>query len=154
MAITSIEFTIPLDEVDEHGDVQVEGKVGRIVLIAANSTGRQAVEDVFPDVRWSTGEKFAEAHSPEWGFTHVAVTKLQPSLEDVVPLAFCGPDALGYAVALAIKKRQPAARVIYFTGYGLDLRVNIMKGAVQSDGLRAEYVPPGPIAPGSGPGMQ
>jgi hypothetical protein len=64
-----------------------------------------------------------------------------------VPLAFAGLDALGFAVAYALRRRAWPLRVAYWTGQGHDLQLNTFDKAAKDEGgdtaLFAEYVPPG-----------
>ena len=87
--------TIAFGDLDRQTDIQVEGKAGQCVMIMANSNGRRTVEDLFPDVEWTTGHFFAKVHSSDWQFTHIKVTRLPPHFEASVPLAFASPDSLG-----------------------------------------------------------
>lgn len=142
---------IPADQIDSVCDIQVEGKVEQFVMIFANPKGRKIVEDVWPDVQWTTDEFFSRGHSPDWLFTHIRVTKLPPHLEEKVPLAFASPDALGLAVAMALQRLAEPRRVAHYSGEGRDLKVNFYDGAgiKESDLARAvfaEYVPTGPVS--------
>ena len=49
--------------IDSTCDIQVDGKVEQIVMIFANAKGRKVVEDLWPDVEWTTDEIFSRAHS-------------------------------------------------------------------------------------------
>jgi hypothetical protein len=139
-------------KIDSSCDVQVEGKVERIVMILANARGREIVEGLWPDVQWSTDEKFGCVHSPDWLFTHIQVTRLPPHLEGATPLTFAEPDALAFAVATAVSRRaEDPTRVIFFSGYGADLRVNNYGDRPSLEpgvdvALFADYVPPGMYA--------
>lgn len=139
-----------LGDIDLRFDIQVEGKFGQVVMICANTKGRGIVEDLWPDVEWTSDEVFARNHSAEWLFTHVRVTHLPPHFE--TPPDFASPDALGFAVACALHRRAWPVRVGYYTGQGVDLRINTFgsqpyaaKGADVA--LYAEYVPPTGHAP-------
>jgi hypothetical protein len=135
---------IRLDRINSTCDIQVDGKVEQYVMISANGDGRKIVEDQWPDVQWTTDEKFASCHSPEWLFTHIRVTKLPTHLAESVPLEFASPDALAFAVATALQRHAPAQRVIFYTGYGADITINRIDGAQASNSpLYAEYVPAG-----------
>lgn len=92
-------------EIDKKFAIQVDGKIESVVMIFANPAGRKIAEDLFPDVEWSTDEKFRRCHSDDWLFTHVRVTRLPPHLEAAVPLKFASAESLGYAVALALHDR-------------------------------------------------
>jgi hypothetical protein len=92
--------TIKIGQIDSTCDIQVDAKFGQIVMIFANAKGRKIVEDVWPDVEWTTDATFASVHSIDWLFTHIRVTRLPPHLGERLPLAFASPDALGFAVAL------------------------------------------------------
>jgi hypothetical protein len=143
-------FQLPLRDIDSRFDIQVEGKFEQVVMICANPKGRTIVEDLWPDVEWTTDEVFSRAHSAEWSFTHVRVTSLPPHFE--TPPSFASPDALGFAVACALHRRAWPVRVAYYSGHGPDLRVDSFgsppydaKGADLA--LFAEYVAPGRFAP-------
>ena len=71
---------IPLRDLDSRFDIPVESLLEQIVMISANPKGRKIVEDLWPDVRWSTDETFSRGHSDEWLFAHIRVTKLPPHL--------------------------------------------------------------------------
>jgi len=138
---------VSLDQVDSMCDIQVEAKVERVVMIYANDRGRRAVEDLWPDVEWSTDDVFSSGHSPDWLFTHIRVTRLPPHLEKTIPLAFASPDALGFAVASSIQRNYDPERVIYYSGQGRDIHVNIFDVFRIEPGadfaLFADYVPAG-----------
>jgi hypothetical protein len=114
-------------------------------MIFANPKGRKVVEDLWPDVQWTTDEKFAKVHTPDWLFTHIRVTKLPPHLEATVPLTFASPDSLGMAVAMTIQRHAEPERVLHWSGEGPDVKVNIYRGLPKESGtdLFAEYIPPG-----------
>jgi hypothetical protein len=138
---------IALNQIDSQFDIQVDGKVGQVLMIFANATGRKVVEELWPDVEWTTDERFSRWHSPDWLFTHVRVTKLQPHLEGAVPLAFASSESLGYAVALALQSGAEPGRVAFWTGQDRDVKVNAF-GAVSRDATAArslfvEHVPAG-----------
>jgi hypothetical protein len=132
-------------KIDQTCDIQVDGKVEQIVMIFANPKGRKIVEDLWPDVQWTTDEIFASAHSSDWLFTHIRVTRLPPDLESEVPLAFASPDAIGCAVAITLQRRTEPRRVVSYSGSGADLKVNMFDGAHTKAGtdiaLFAECVP-------------
>jgi hypothetical protein len=136
-----------LRDVDSKFDIQVEGKFERVVMITANPKGRRVVEDLWPDVQWTTDEKFSKAHSADWQFTHIRVTRVPPHLEAAWPLAFAEPDALGFAVAYALHRPAWPLRVAYWTGHGHELQINTFGEAAKDEGgdmaLFAEYMPPG-----------
>ena len=124
--------------------------------ICANSKGRSIVEDLWPDVEWTSDEVFSRVHSAEWLFTHVRVTRLPPHLEETTPLVFATPDSLAFAGAFALYRRAWPVRVVYYTGEGDDLQLNAF-GSPPDDAkgadiaLYADYVPPGGYTP---PGVQ
>jgi hypothetical protein len=141
---------IDAHSIESRCDIQVDAKVERIVMIFANAKGRKVVEDLWPDVEWTTDEIFSSVASPDWLFTHIRVTKLPPNFEAITPLAFASPDALGYLVALALQQRivEPR-RVIHWvtddaTGTPM---LNMYETSVGVGGvgttLFAEYVPAG-----------
>jgi hypothetical protein len=139
--------TIALSDLDLHSDIQVESKVGPYVMLCANDRGRRIVEQCFPDVRWSTDERFMSGpHSAEWLFAHVRVTKLPAHLEKVKPLHKAAPDAIAFAVALYLQRFADPNRVMLLTG-GWDEPPKVgMFGKPEDDagiGLLAEYVPEG-----------
>ena len=133
-------------EIDAKFPVQVDGKHGSTVMIFANSAGRKVVEDLWPDVKWSTDGKFAPCHSADWLFTHIKVTRLPPHLEETVPLAFASAESLGYAVALALHRRAWPLQVGWWSGDGADIKINAFGNRVTYGGdnaLYADYVPAG-----------
>jgi hypothetical protein len=136
-------------EIDSTFDIQVEGKFERVVFVCANSKGRNVVEDLWPDIEWSTDEVFAQVHDADWRFAHMRVTRLPPHFEAKVPLAFASPDALGVAVASVLHRRAWPLRVAYWTGQVKDQDVSINtfgKAPTEDDGdyaLFAEYMAPG-----------
>ena len=147
---------VRVGDIDSRFDIQVESKFERVVMICANSTGRRFVEDLWPDVQWTNDEGFSRAHSAQWLFTHVRVTRLPPHLEETTPLAFATPDSLAFAVACTLYRRAWPVRVAYYTGQGDDIHLNTFgsppdeaKGADLA--LYADYVPPGGYTP---PGVQ
>jgi hypothetical protein len=137
-------------EIDEKSDVGVDAKHGGVVMLYANGVGRKAVEEVFPDVEWETDDRFAACHKPEWLFTHVRVTKLPDYLEEVTPLAFAQPDAIGFAVAMAVQAVARPRRVFHYTGSGRDVQINIYDS--QPNGIprviHADYVRAGTVIGG------
>ena len=140
---------VKIGELDKKFAIQVDGKVGSVVMIYANSEGRKIVVDMWPDVEWSTDDKFSRYHSDEWRFTHIRVTRLPPHLEKAVPLAFASAESLGYAVALALHRRAWPLRVAYWVGEGADIEMGTF-GSPPDEGrgadlaLYAEYVPASP----------
>jgi hypothetical protein len=139
---------IRLNELDSSCDIQVDAKHHPVVMLIANPVGRHVVENFFPDVEWSTDDKFRTLHSDEWRFTHVRVTRLPPSFEKLVPLAFCVRDAIGLVVATHIQRGHTAGRVILYQGEGDDVKIHKFDGIPayapgDLGGLYAEYVPPG-----------
>ena len=139
---------IALNELDSKFDIQVEAKFDRTVMIFANQKGRRFVEDLWPDVEWTTDEKFSKIHSADWLYTHIEVTKLPPHLEEVWPLEFAEPDSIAIAVASALYRRGWPLRVAYYIGEGAEIQIHAFEGppAREKDAdlaLYAEYVPPG-----------
>jgi hypothetical protein len=140
---------ILLDQIDLRTDIQVDAKVGQIVMVLANAKGRKVVEDLWPDVEWTTDEIFSSLHSPDWLFTHIRVTKLPLHLEEKTPLAFASPDQLGLAVAMALQRLAGPARVAFYSGQNDGLRLNFLNRAVPANdrdfarSLFAEHVPAG-----------
>jgi hypothetical protein len=129
-------------------DIEVEGKAEQVVMISANQKGQKIAEDLWPDIKWSTDEKFSKLNSADRLFTHIRVTKLPPHLEDAVPLNFANVDSLAFAVAAALHQRGWPLRVVYWTGYDKDLAANTFDSARKPQGgtgtaLFAEYVPAG-----------
>jgi hypothetical protein len=61
-----------MEDIETRYDIGVDAKVGQIVMVYANAVGRKIVEDVWPEVQWSTDEKFASVNPPDWRFTHIA----------------------------------------------------------------------------------
>jgi len=116
-------LSLKLSELESKFDIQVDGKEGQVVMVFASPKGRKIVEDLWPDVEWSTDEKFAEYHSDDWLFTHIRVTRLPPHFEKAVPLAFASAESLGYPVALALHRRAWPLRVGFWLGQGADLRL-------------------------------
>jgi hypothetical protein len=126
-------------------------------MVFANAKGRNVVEDLWPDVEWTTDETFSSMHSPDWLFTHIRVTKLPPHLEKSTPLAFASPDQLGIAVTMSLQCLAEPGRVACYTGHGPDMRLNSSNGAALEDesvarSLFAEYVPAGTELGMIGPG--
>jgi hypothetical protein len=103
--------SVKIGQIDSISDIQVDAKFENFVMIYANAKGRKAVEQHWPGVQWTTDEKIASVHSPEWLFTHIRVTQLPPHFEKEVPLALCTPDSLGFAVANALRRSSPTVRV-------------------------------------------
>src|SRR5689334_8167084 len=103
-------------ELDSGCDIQVDAKYEQVVMVFANQVGRKIVEDVWPDVEWRTDSYFQMAHTADWLFTHVRVTKLPAKMEALRPLAFWDPDALGILVAMALQQVASPGRVIHWTG--------------------------------------
>ena len=144
------EQRVRVHDIDSRCDIEVEGKFEQIVMIVANPKGRRIVEDLWPDVQWTSDRVFSRDHSAEWLFTHARVTRLPPHF--TTPLTFATPDSLGFAVACALYRRGWPVRVVYYTGQGDDVRLNTFgsppneaKGADLA--LYAEYVPPSGYAP-------
>jgi hypothetical protein len=142
---------VRLDEIHSRFDIVVDAKeIPQLVMIYANLKGRNIVEDLWPDVEWSTDERFAKTFPADWLFTHIRVTRLPPDFEATVPLAFAGPDVLGFAVACALYRRAWPLRVAYWTGQGDDLHIGMFNGPAKDEegdfALFAEYVPPGPYS--------
>jgi hypothetical protein len=138
------EKLVRTEEINRSCDIKVRARTERIVMIIANAAGRKSVDDLFPDVQWTTDEVFRLANSPDWLFTHIRVTKLPPHFETVTPLAFASPDAIGMAVAIALQRLAKPERVIHSIGSG---EMRIYRGAALSDQslareLFAEYIPP------------
>jgi hypothetical protein len=130
--------------------IVLDGKVGSIVMICANPAGRKVAEDLFPDVEWTTDEKFSHHTRPDWLFTHIRVTRLPPNLEATVPLKFATVESLSYAVALALRDRAWPLQVAWLSGEGLDVTVNAFSGSpsdykknVSDRALYGDYVPAG-----------
>jgi hypothetical protein len=143
-----LKFKLKPDQIDSNFDVQVEAKCERVVMVFANAKGRKVVEELWPDVEWATDEIFAEAHSDDWLFTHIRVTKLPPHLEETVPLAFANPDSLGLAVAIALQRVAEPGRVCHYMGYGKDLEIhtyNTSRDRERARTLFAEFVPAGTV---------
>src|SRR5262245_55590382 len=84
---------IALDQVHSAHDVVFESK-GQLVMISASRVGQKAVEELWPDVRWTRDAKFDSSSPPGWQFTHIRVTRLPPHLEAAVPLTFATGDSL------------------------------------------------------------
>jgi hypothetical protein len=143
--------TVRLDQFDKEFDICVDGKVEKIVMVFANARGRAVVDDLWPDVKWSTDPIFAAAHDPDWLFTHVRVTKLQPHLEAEVPLERCTPDAVVFAVAIALSRMAEPERVAHFTGPPDAVKVKIYGTSFEHDprSLFVEYVAPGAAVAGT-----
>jgi hypothetical protein len=143
---------IAIDQIDSTCDIQVDAEVGQFVMIFANAKGRKVVEDLWPDVKWTTDDIFASVHEPDWLFTHIRVTKLPPNLESKVPLVFASPDALGFGVAATLQRYAGVGRVIYYSGEApADVTINRFKWGFDFDeGLYAEYAPPGVYQPAGG----
>ena len=138
---------IDIRNIDRMCDIQVDAKSGHIVMILANAKGRKAVDELWPDVRWSTDKKFASRHSSDWLFTHVRVVKLPTHLEQTVMLALCEPDALGFAVAIALQHRAEPQRVVHYFDEGESLKIHIYTKSEHDpgNGLLVEYVAPGTV---------
>jgi len=137
------------DEIDSKLDIQVDGKHGRVVMVLASPKGRKVVEDLWPDVEWSTDEKFARCHSADWLFTHIRVTRLPPHFERAVPLAFASAESLGWPVACALHRRAWPLRVGWWSGEGADVKLEMFGSPPSKEkgdqALYAEYVPPTPV---------
>jgi hypothetical protein len=124
----------------------VDAKQKKIVMVFANAEGRKVVENLWPDVEWSTDLLFAPNHGGDWLFTHIKVTKLPVHFEARVPLEFANPDAIGYAVAAALQQHSPKPLSVgHWVGSGGNIKLNFYNGAVfeeRNRDLFAEYVPP------------
>lgn len=141
---------IALDAIDLSCDIQVDAKIERIVMIMANSKGRKIVEDLWPNVQWTTDEIFGRCHSPDWLFTHIRVTGLPSHLQRKVPLTFASPDSIGLAVAMALQRLAEPRRVAHYVGEGDDVALHFYDGPNLHErhlalSLFAEYVPTGPV---------
>jgi hypothetical protein len=136
-------------KIDSECDIQVDAKGGQYVMLCANAVGRRVVEDVFPDVEWTTDEIFSQCHSDKWLFTHIRVTRLPPHLENRIPLAFASPDSLGFAVALFLQRHHTVGRVFWYSGQGKDIEIGKFGAIPKYDpsdddvALYGEYVPAG-----------
>jgi hypothetical protein len=154
MKIKIKSFEIAPADLDKRCDIQVDAKHGKLVMVFANAAGRKVVEDLWPDVEWSTDPKFAPCHGPDWLFTHVKVTKLPADFEARTPLEFAAPDAIGYAVAAALQQHSPKpGSVCHWVGAGDDMHVSFYDGAPfrkPNRDLFAEYVPPTSTVAGAG----
>jgi hypothetical protein len=153
---TARHMRIALNEIDSTFDIQVDAKFGQTIMIFANQKGRRLVEDLWPDVEWTTDEKFSKVHSADWLYTHIRITKLPPHLEEVWPLELAEPDAIAFAVASVLNRRGWPLRVAYYIGEGAQIRINSFEGPPFQEkdadlALYAEYVPPGLYSRG-GPG--
>jgi hypothetical protein len=141
-------FKISLDQIDSSFDIQVEGKAEQVVMVCGNARGREVVEDLWPDVKWTTDKIFSSIHSADWLFTHIRVTKLPAHLERAVPLAFANVDSLGWAVAMNLQCLAEPRRVCHYIGYDPP-KINtydIDAGDREyTRSLFAEYVPAGTI---------
>jgi hypothetical protein len=138
--------SIAVKKLDASCDIQVDGKADQCVMIIANPHGRKIVEDAFPDVEWTT-DQYMSCHSSEWLFTHIRITKLPASFEAKVPLPFCKPDALGFAVAFFLQQWAPVGRVIYYSG-DVDSGLKLVRfgECLKFDlDMFAEHVPAGTI---------
>jgi hypothetical protein len=117
-------------------------------MVMANTKGRQTVEGLWPDVEWTTDEGFSSYHSPDWKFAHVKVTRLPDHLAEVLPLEFASPDSLGVAVTIALQCVSDARRVLHFTSYGHDPKINfydVKPDAKVAAELFVEFVPAGTV---------
>jgi hypothetical protein len=132
-----------ISEIDSKFDIHVEGKFERVVMVSANPKGRAIVEDLFPDVEWSTDEKFSKVHSTEWMFAYIRVTRLPPYLEEKVPLAFANSDSLAFAVATTLQRRAEPFRVAHWCDRGLCTYEGTRRLDGEDTALYAEYMPPG-----------
>jgi hypothetical protein len=140
-------FAVSHDKLNSICDIQIDAKVEAIVMIFANAAGRKVVEDLWPEVEWSSDEKFADSLPSDWLFTHVRVTKLPPDLEKSVPLAFAEPDALGFAVALALQQYSTKPRSVgHWVGHGNDMHLRFYNTRHDQSIARStfvEYIAPG-----------
>jgi hypothetical protein len=146
------EPAVIISEIDAKFDIQVDAKFEQVVMIYANPKGRKVAEDLWPDIEWSTDEKFRAGHSPDWLFTHVRVTGLPPHFTKKLALEDALPDAIGFAVAWALYRRAWPLRVAYYTGQVEDGSFAINYFGSPPDArpdtdlaLYAEYVPPTPF---------
>jgi hypothetical protein len=103
-------------------DLHVYAKTERVVWISASPMGRMVVEDLWPDVVWTTDE-LSEVHSGEWLCTHIRVQQVPPHLETTVLSAFAGRDALGFDVARALSVCAWPLRVACWTLQGDELQI-------------------------------
>jgi hypothetical protein len=98
------------------------------------------------DLRWWIQVRLDEIHSrfdivvdatrtlpADWLFTHIRATRQPPHFEATVPLAFAGPDVLGFAVACALHRRAWPLRVAYWTGQGDDLHIGTFNGPAKDE---------------------
>ena len=130
------------EDIPSRFDVGVYPQVRDVVMIYANAIGREAVEEMLPDVEWDTDERLAAIFSfPDtWRFTRVRITRLPDFLEAAVPLAFASVESLGFAAGQAIQAHARPRRV--FLGGSRSL--TCFEGSILADvarGLHGEYVP-------------
>ena len=139
---------VQISDIDSMCDIQVDGKLeqARIVMIWANSKGRKVVEDLWPDVEWTTDEIFSRGHSPEWMFTHLRIFRLPAQLVAEMSPHRPSIDTLGFIVAAALQRRTEPKRVVYYTGEPLQLSYFADMSALAGidTALIAEGLPPGP----------
>jgi hypothetical protein len=147
---------VRLDQMHSTCDICVDAKPDQIVMVFANERGRKVVEDLWPEVDWSTDPIFASVHPPGWMFTHVRVTQLHFHFGKEVPLADAAPDALGLAVAMTLQcVAEPDMRVAHFHGEDDEMGVNVYVGTAGSAdqrvarALSVEYVPPNDTVAGT-----
>jgi hypothetical protein len=127
-------------------DIGVDAKAGDIVMIYANAAGRRVVEDLWPEVEWSTDEKFSRSSPADWLFTHIRVTKLPPYLESQVPLKFANTESLAFAVAMELQRLAKPGRVFHFSGEAPDVRANVYQPTDRPHrDMFVEYMAPGPL---------
>lgn len=135
-------------KIDSECDIQVDAKGGQCVMLFANPVGRRVIDDLFPDVEWTSDGIFSRIHSNEWLFTHIRVTRLPPHLECTVPLAFASPNSIGFAVASFLQRYHTVGRVIFYSGQGQSLEIGKFGAIPECDPnddveLFGEYVPAG-----------
>lgn len=142
---------IKIDDIDGNCDIQIDAKIGQIVMILANAEGRPLVEKLFPSVEWTTDDVFRLAHSDDWLFTHVRITSLQPHFAAKTALELCVPDAVGFAVAMALQSLAKRRRIVQWVGSGADVQMRVYDtkyAKPQSEAdlqITGEYMPPGTI---------
>lgn len=106
---------IPRNDIDTRYDIGVDAKFEQVVMIYANAAGRRIVEDLWPEVQWSTDAKFALDMPPDWRFTHIRVTKLSSLFETQVPLSQANPESLGMVVAYTLQYYARPRPVFHWT---------------------------------------
>jgi hypothetical protein len=142
----TIRTEIDLNNLDSNCfDIQVDAKPAQVVMIFANPIGRKVVEDLWPQVKWSTDAKFARMYADEWRFTHVRVTRLPLHIKAQVPLDAATPDSLGLVVACALQRRAAPRRVVHWVGQGEDMHIAMYDVTGTADLPAVEYVPAGTV---------